>query len=68
MLTLSRAHDIQGDCESTFRGVPLDSSGQKVDLQPFMESASFLAKQLLAMLEARARAAKEAQLKPSEDA
>lgn len=61
-------HGIQGDFEKAFRGVPLDSSGQEVDLQPFMESASILAKQLLAMLEARARAAEEARLKASEDA
>ena len=59
VLTLSQAQGIQGDFVAAFRGVPLDSSGAEVDLKPFEKSASILANQLLAMLQARAEAAEE---------
>ena len=48
--------------------MPLDSSGEEVDLEPFATSSSVLAKQLLSMLEARARATEEAELKAAEEA
>ena len=66
VLTLLQEHGIQGDFETAFRGVPLDLSGQEVDLEPFMGHASILANQLLDMLEARARAAEEAEHKISD--
>ena len=59
VLTLSQAHGIEADFEAAFRGVPLDSSGEEVDLKPFEKSSSILANKLLAMLEARAKEAEE---------
>ena len=59
VLTLSQAHVIEADVEAAFSGVPLDSSGEEVDLGPFEETATVLAEKLLAMLEARAKATEE---------
>ena len=50
VLTLSQAHGIEADFEAAFRGVPLDSSGEEVDLDSFAGTSSILANQLLHML------------------
>ena len=59
MLTLLQAHGIEADFKTAFSGVPLDSNGEEVDLQPFAEASSALDNRLLDMLQARALAAKE---------
>ena len=59
VLTLSQAHGIEADFGTAFSGVPLDSNGEEVDLGPFEETSTILAEKLLAMLEARAKAAEE---------
>jgi hypothetical protein len=68
VITMSQAHDIQGNFEEAFHGVPRDSSGREVDLRPYMAYAYALAKHLLAMREAPARAGDEAQRKATEEA
>ena len=68
VITLSRAHGIKADFERAVGGVPLDSSGEEVELEPFTAVASVLAQRLLAMLEARERAIEEAERKAAEEA
>ena len=67
VLTLARAHGIDGDFEKAFRGPPKDSSGRDVNLKPFAADSQKLAQQLLEMLEARAQAAEEARRKAVEE-
>ena len=43
VLTLSQAHGIEADFGAALFGVPLDSSGEEVDLEPFEETAAVLA-------------------------
>ena len=59
VLTLSQAHGIEANFEAAFFGVPVDSSGEEVDLEPFEGTAIALAEKLLNMLEARERVAEE---------
>ena len=64
-ITLSHAHGIEANFEAAFSRVPVDSSGEEVDLEPFEETATTLAEKLLNMLEARERAAEEKRARKS---
>ena len=59
VVTLAQAHGIEANFNAAFSGVPMDSNGEEVDLEPFHRNAIVLAEKLLAMLEARAKADEE---------
>ena len=67
VLTLARAHGIDGDYETAFRGPPKDSNGRDMSLRPFAVAAKKLAQQLMEWLEARAKAAEEARRQATQE-